>query len=285
MSFWGFSFVWVKIVYYYYQPITTVFLRLSIATIILFSIKKIFKIGLRPKKKDIKYFFLLALFEPFIYFLGESFGLKYVNSTVASLMVGTIPVFTPLVAYFVIKEHLSVFNFIGILISFVGIMIMVIEPDFSLKANPFGILLMLVAVAGAVGSTLIVKKLSGKYKAYTILSWQTLFGALLFLPLFLIFDLSNFLTVKPDLKVVMTLLELTVFATILAFFFFIKVVDKLGVSKTNVFTNFIPIVTAITAYFVLPEEEVNARIFMGIFVTLIGIFIAQKRSLKYDKRT
>jgi len=246
-------------------------------------VKSIFKIGVKPEKKDIKFLFLLAFFEPFIYFLGESFGMQYVSSTLASVIISTIPLFSPLAAFLLAKEKISLINFAGIIISFIGVLIMVLEPDFSLHESPKGIALMFLAVAAAIFYTIMVKKLSYKYKPITILSWQYFFGAFLFLPLFLKYDLQNFLSVKPDLRLIVTLFELVVFASILAFFFFIMVVKKLGINKTNVFTNFVPIVTAITAYYVLPEEEINLKVGVGITIAIIGIFVAQikrKSSLK-----
>ena len=41
MLFWGMSFVWSSIVFRYYNPITTIFLRLLISTLILFAYIKL----------------------------------------------------------------------------------------------------------------------------------------------------------------------------------------------------------------------------------------------------
>ena len=52
-------------------------------------------------------FLLMALFEPFIYFLGESYGLLYVSSTVAAVIVATIPLISPLFAWYFFREKLN----------------------------------------------------------------------------------------------------------------------------------------------------------------------------------
>ena len=44
---------------------------------------------------------MLAFFEPFFYFLGESFGLTYVSATVCSVLISTIPVFATIGAWIV----------------------------------------------------------------------------------------------------------------------------------------------------------------------------------------
>lgn len=71
MLFWSFSFVWVKVAYQAYEPLTVVLLRLVISVVLLF----VFSLSIRrlqiPDRKDAGIFLLLALFEPFLYFMGR----------------------------------------------------------------------------------------------------------------------------------------------------------------------------------------------------------------------
>lgn len=82
MLFWGLSFVWFKQVVVQYQPITIIFLRLLISGLII-ALYLVFTRKLQKiHRKDLKWFLLLAFTQPFCYFLGESFGLKLVSSTI-----------------------------------------------------------------------------------------------------------------------------------------------------------------------------------------------------------
>src|SRR6056297_696835 len=112
MIFWGISYIWTKIVLKYYHPITTIFLRLVISTIVLSVVVFVFKNNFSIKKKDYKYFLILAFFEPFCYFIGENFGIELVSPTVASIIISTIPVVTPIFAYLIIKEKLTKLNIV-----------------------------------------------------------------------------------------------------------------------------------------------------------------------------
>ena len=275
MSFWGFSFVWTKIVYEYLLPLSTIFIRLTFAALILVSIKFLFRIKIKPAKGDMKWLFLLSVTEPFMYFLGESFGMQYISSTLASVIISTIPVFSIIIAYIFVNEKLNWLNITGIFISFFGILIMVLEPNLSIKESPLGIGLMMIAVFAAVFYTIFVKKLAAKYKPFTILIWQNIFGSLLFLPLFIGFEWTDFSQVEFDFKLVRTLSQLIIFSSLLAFFLFIHVVDKLGITKTNVFTNFVPVVTAITAWILLPNEDPSLKTAFGILVVILGIYFSQ----------
>ena len=84
MIFWSVSFIWTRIAIDSFQPVTLISLRLLIASILLFiviaSARKLQKI----RWADLKWFVLLAFFEPYLYYMGETYGLTMVESTLAS---------------------------------------------------------------------------------------------------------------------------------------------------------------------------------------------------------
>ncbi|HAH58839.1 MAG TPA: hypothetical protein DCL86_11880, partial [Bacteroidales bacterium] len=80
-----------------------------------------------------------------------------------------------------------------------------------------------------------------KYSALTIISTQSLIGAIYFLPLFLVMDFSTFITITPPLSVILAIIQLSVFGSCMAFLLFIMVIAKLGMVKANLFTNLIPV--------------------------------------------
>src|SRR5665811_173266 len=108
--FWSFSFIWFKIAYQGYNPITVVIFRLAISAVLITLIARGLKRLQKPSRKDFRLFVLMAFFEPFIYFLGESYGLKYVSSTVAAVIVGTIPLISPVAAWYFYREKIKWMN-------------------------------------------------------------------------------------------------------------------------------------------------------------------------------
>ena len=190
MIFWAFSFIWFKIANETFRPITIVFLRLVFSIILLstyLGIKKKFE---KMRKEDRKLFLMLALFEPFFYFLGESFGLTYVSATVRSVLISTIPVIATIGAWIIFKERLKAINYFGIIISFTGIIIFVMNREGSLTFNIKGLSLLLLAVFSASGYNLTLSRLVGRYNPVFIVNLQNIIGAILFLPVFLISDFS-----------------------------------------------------------------------------------------------
>ncbi len=283
MIMWSLTFVWFKIVNEFYGPFTIVFLRLFIATIILLAISWFTSVLQKIRQGDLFRFLILALIYPFIYFIAESLGLTIISASQGAVIISTIPLIVPVGAYFLLNERVTKLNIVGILISFTGVIIVVMRKDFSFGTAPAGILLMLVAVLSAVGYTLMVKKLTERYNAYTITTYQNIFGTIFFLPLFLIFEYRDFLSSAHSFKAIINLGYLAVFGSSLAFILFNYGVKVLGATRTEIFANIIPILTAIFAFFML-GEDLGFQKLLGIAVVLSGLFIAQIKSRKrsYD---
>jgi drug/metabolite transporter (DMT)-like permease len=274
MIFWSFSFIWFKVANEYYRPITIVFIRLVISVILLTTYLLFTKKFMKIKKEDRKLFFMLALFEPFFYFLGESFGLTYVSSTVCSVIISTIPVVAAIGAWLIFRERLGILNYAGIILSFLGIIIFILNKDGSLSFNIKGLALLSFAVVSAVGYNLTLSRLVGSYSPVYIVNVQNILGALFFLPVFLIFDLRNFIEAPHSFNAFKPIIELSVFASCGAFILFAYSVRNIGISKANVFSNCIPVFTAIFSFLLLGEKLTFQNI-AGMSVVIAGLFLSQ----------
>ncbi len=274
MIFWSFSFIWFKLANETFRPITIVFLRLVIAVILLtaflFATGKFVKI----KKEDRKLFLLLSLFEPFFYFLGESHGLTYVSATVGSVLISTIPVIATLGAWLIFKERLKLINYAGIIISFLGILVFILNKDGSLSFNFKGLMLLSLAVLSAVGFNLTLSRLVGSYGPVYIVFVQNIIGVLLFLPVFLISDFQHFIHSPFVMKSFIPILELSLFASCGAFIFFAWSVKNMGITRANVFTNFIPIFTAFFSFLIF-SEKLTLQNITGVLIVIAGLFMSQ----------
>ncbi|MHC1702994.1 MAG: DMT family transporter [Tenuifilaceae bacterium] len=275
MIFWSYSFIWYKEVFIYYKPITLVVIRLVISSIFLFILTLSLR-RLNPlDRSDIKSFFLLAFFEPFLYFMGESFGVSLIPSTLAAVIVSTIPLFSPIGAYYFHDERITLMNFFGIIVSIIGVGIVIFHQGFGvIDANPLGVALMFVAVASALGYGILVKKLAAKYSVFTVITYQNTFGIIYFLPLFFIFEFDHFQSVAFSWNAMIPLLKLGIFSSTFAFIFFTFAMKNLGITKANIFTNTIPVLTAILAWIYLGEELTFTKM-IGIAVVIAGLFLSQ----------
>jgi drug/metabolite transporter (DMT)-like permease len=274
MMIWGMTFIWYKQVFTQIRPVTLVFLRLVIASPILLlvsaSVKKLQCIG----RRDLPYFMILALFEPFLYFIGESFGMQSISPTLGSVIVATIPLFTPLAASIFYHEHFSRVNMAGIIVSILGVCT-VMAGEMSLSGSTFrGALLMFLAVFAAVGYSVMVIKLASSYNSFSIVSWQNTIGMLYFLPLFVIFEWDQARQIQWNYSVIIPLLELALFGSALAFVFFTYSIKRLGMTRSTVFSNLIPVFTTLFSYFILKDKITGLKI-AGILVVIGGLLLTQ----------
>jgi len=280
MLFWGLSFVWFKIVVKWYEPLTIIFLRLIISGSLLMLFMWFSHSWQVVKRQHLKYLFLLAFTQPFCYFLGESFGLKLVSSTISSVIIATIPLFSPFAAYFLVREKVSHSIVAGMAFSFTGILLMVFNPDLSLNASPKGVLLLFIAVFSAVAYSVVIRKIAHKYNPVTIITYQNLIGAIYFLPLFLIFDFRHFITIRPNRELIVALLQLAVFASTLAYLFYIISIKEIGMIKANIFTNLIPVFTGIFSFFVLGERFTAVKV-AGMLLVMSGVVVSQSKGISF----
>lgn len=274
MIFWSFSFIWFKIANKTFHPITIVFIRLLFSAILMTVFLILTNNYMKIKKGDRKLFLMLALFEPFVYFLGESFGLTYVSATVCSVLIATIPVFATLGAWLIFKERLKAINYAGIITSFIGVLVFILNSDGSISFNIKGLGLLLLAVLSAVGYNLTLSRLIGTYSPVYIVNVQNLIGAVLFLPLFLILDFKHFISIPLTFDMFKPIIELSIFASCGAFILFAYSVRNMGITKANVFSNCIPVFTALFS-FILMGEKLTVQNLVGMAIVIGGLFMSQ----------
>ncbi|MFV0590601.1 MAG: DMT family transporter [Draconibacterium sp.] len=284
--FWSFSFIWFKIAYQGYGPITVVIFRLAISAVLITGIALFVKRLQKPDKKDFCLFVLMAFFEPFLYFIGESYGLIYISSTVAAVIVATIPLFSPVAAWFFFREKIRWMNALGLLFSFLGVGLVVLNGAFRFDASPLGVSLEFMAVVAAISYSIVLRKLVGKYNTLTILAYQNIIGVVFFLPVWLSLEINDFIHQPFHAEAFRAILFLAVFASTLAFVFFTQSIRHLGVNRSNTFINLIPVFVAILSYFIL-KDSLGVQQIIGILIVVSGLFLSQikrkrKRSAEFE---
>ena len=282
--FWSFSFIWFKVAFLGYNPVTVVIFRLTIAAVLITIIAAFLKRLQKPTKKDFWLFVLMAFFEPFIYFLGESYGLKYVSSTVAAVIVATIPLISPVFAWYFFRERLKWMNAAGLVFSFFGVGLVVLNGSFQFDASPLGVGLEFIAVFAAIAYSIVLKNLVSRYNTLSIIAYQNIIGIVFFLPVWLVVDFNDFITRPFHPEAFRAIILLAVFSSTLAFVFFTKSIRSIGVNRSNSFINLIPVFVAILSFFIL-KEELGGQKIVGIMVVVAGLFLAQiKRKRKEVKQ-
>lgn len=278
MLFWAVTFVWIKIAFAEgYRPYEIVFLRLALASGLLFGIMLLSGHWQKLSRRDLLRMILVSFSEPFAYFVGEANGLQYVSSTLGSLIISLIPIVTAIGAWLFLKEKAGLMLIVGLLVSTGGVIVMSLGGG-DLHATLKGILFLLVAVFAGMSYGLLVRRLTHSYSALTIVAWQSFFGLLLFSPLFLFYDAGHFFSMQQSLTGLGTIAAMSLCASVGAFLLYTGVIRELGVIRSNVFTNLIPVFTAGLAWMIL-GDELNFRVVAGLILTIGGLLLSQMKDL------
>lgn len=277
MIFWSFSFIWTRIAMESFKPVTLISLRLILASVLLFSFVKLSGKFQKIEKGDFKWFLMLAFFEPFLYYMGETYGLTLIEPTLASVIVATIPLFASLFAFVFLREKIVFLNILGIVISLLGVFFVVNEHKTGGVVEWKGISLIFLAVFAAVIYSVLLRKIPKHYSNFNIIMYQSAIGLLFFTPTFFITDFATISSTIITPKAIGALLMLSVFASVLAFVLFSGIVRKIGVAKTTVFNNLIPVFTAFFSWLIL-DEILSPGKWLGVCIVILGLFINQVKT-------
>ena len=156
---------------------------------------------------------------------------------------------------------------IGALISLAGVAL-VAGVSFALSGTVLGYIFMSGACVSWVAYCLLTRPLFISHSRIFIVFWQSLIGFIGFLP-FTFFESSWSM---PGLDVWGHLLFLGLFCSALGYWFYTMALEDLGVGKATIFINFIPVISAIGAFFVLGERLKPLQWF-GAALVLAGVYL------------
>ena len=278
MLIWSMSGIATKQALVTLTPLTLVTVRFVLAVVFMLIVGLATHSLVKPQKADIKLFIIAGFFQPFLYYVCETYAYQALNSpTVAEVLLSTSPLFAPLFAALILKEKVTRNNLIGIIVSTAGVMTMVLvgNANFAIGSS-WGILLAFLAVFTAVGYTIILKKFPARYNALSIVFYVQLSSLIFFLPTWAIVDLPHITTISLNAKATGALLYLSLFSSVIAFVLFCYSVRKIGVTRANAFNNIRPVFTALIML-IFFAEHMPALKWIAMAFVIIGLFICQKQ--------
>lgn len=276
---WGTTFISTKVLLTSLTPIEILFIRFFIGYITLWIV---YPHRMSLKQKHHEYYFLAAgLCGITLYYLFENIALTYTLASHVGVIISIAPFFTAILAYFFLGDKkLNVRFFIGFVIAMVGICMMSFKGDESLSFHLTGDLLAIVAaLIWAIYSTLTQKIASFEYNTIQSTRHMFFYGLIFMLPFLLIMDFHPEFSTLCNPLILGNLLFLGFGASALCFVTWNLAVKILGPVKTSVYIYIVPVITAITSFVIL-HESMNQMTIIGIILTLIGLWLSEKRDGK-----
>lgn len=254
---------------------TLTFLRTVIATIGLFLIVSVRSGPLKIERNDWKQLALLG-------FLGVSlnqflylYGMRFSTAANGALLYAATPIFVLVLSRLMLKEVMSSRKTFGIILAFVGIVIVIFERgiDFS-SGYAFGNLLILIAVVAWTLFTVLGRQMILKYGALKTTTAMMLCGTLFFSPLGVV-SASQFAFGQLSLLHWAGILYLAIGTSILGYLLWYHALSRIEASKVAVFANIQPVFATILSLLFL-NYSVTPAFVMGSITTICAIYITQR---------
>jgi drug/metabolite transporter (DMT)-like permease len=275
---WGASFIATKVALQDISPITVVWLRFLMGVVILGIAVILRKQFALPDNKEWAYFALLGFLGITFHQWLQSNGLQTSEAGTTAWIVSTTPVFMALLGWLLLKERLGWIKNLGILLAFLGVLVVVSRGDFrSVSIGSFGapgdVLILVSAVNWAVFSALSrrgLKSHPASLMMFYVMLFGWLFTSLLFLGTKGFFEIGN-LTFNGWLGVIF----LGIFCSGLAYIAWYDALKALSTAQTGVFLYIEPLVAVVVAFFVLGEAITLASLFGGAII-LFGVWLVNR---------
>jgi len=230
-------------------------------------------------KTDLKTLIFYTLFGITFNILCFFEGLKLTDSINAPVIMTGAPILTAILAFIFLKEKISLSKIAGISLGSIGLLLIIIEPLLfkGLNKSIIGNLFLVLATMGAVGQTVIGRKILPRYNPFQFTFWAFLIGSLTFLPF-----AARDLWINPDLYFLMDIRGYTgiifgaIFSSVLGYGLYAYGLSKIQASEAILFTYLDPIAGTIAGVLIL-NEIITWPFIAGSFFIVFGILIAEKR--------
>jgi drug/metabolite transporter (DMT)-like permease len=254
-AIWGPSFLFIKVAVHEVPPLTLVLGRVGLAAIVLYVVLRM-RGGQMPTERNfwlrIAFMGLFANAVPFVLF---SWGEQYVDSALASILNGTTPLFTVVLAhYFTDDDKMTSTKLGGTILGFLGL-IMLVAPSLleGFQLESFG-LVALVFAAVCYGVTIVFsRKYLSNYPPLVAPTGQLAMATLFLLPLSLVFEQPGNLSM-PSLPALASWVALSLLGTAVGFIVYYHILARFSASDLSMVTYLIPIFGIILGVLVLGER-------------------------------
>ena len=277
---WGASFLFVEILLNYISPFMIVYLRVSLASLILILYLILSKIKFQFSFLLVFNFFIMGMLNNVFPFLLITYGQQTVSGGLASILNANTSFLTILLASLILKnEPLTKSRIIGVLIGVIGVIIVVgygnIYDLFDKGSGKFLILLSGLSYAfAAIFAKVRLQNIQPEVAATGMLTMSTLILS----PFIFLFYGNEVLSL--NIISMSYSLMFAVICSVLAYFIYFKILLSTGAGNLLICTIIIP-PSAILLNAILIGESITFNELIGLVIITFGLLILDGRLKKF----
>lgn len=271
----GASVVAVRVAVRDIPPTTLAVFRFGMGAVVLLGAAALVRPELvRVDLRSLPYVALLGAIIFSLFPLSFNAGLQFTQATRGALMLATMPIWSSVLARFVVKERLSTRQLLGVGVSVCGIVIVVVEHGLTLEGGSRALLgdalLLLTAFWGALYGVL-AKRALNRYHPLTLVSYAMLFGTITLLPIAIAEGLIEELE-QLDSSLVGLLLFLGIPGGAIGFGLWTAALTRLSPTQLAVYINLNPVVAAMLGVLLL-SEKATPLFLLSFAVVIAGVML------------
>lgn len=268
---WGPSFLFIKVGVRDIPPLTFVMARVGLASIMLYLLLRLQGRKLPRLGRIWLHFAFMGLFANALPFVLFSWGELYVDSALASILNGTTPIFTVVLAHFLVADdRLTPMKLVGTTLGFAGLLVLV-TPSFTggIQAEALGLLAMALAAICYAVTIIYARRFLRGQRPLVAPTAQLFMAAIFLLPLSLVVD-KPYALPFPSFPSLGSLLALAFLGTAIAFTIYYHILEKMNATSLSTVTYVIPVFGVALGITILGERPPWTA-YLGCFLIILGV--------------
>ena len=268
----GFSFLFSKTALSVAHPLLILAVRFTFAfaalnLLILFGLVKV-----KFRGKKLGGLILMALAQPFLYFIFELYGISLTSSALSGLIISLVPVAVMFLSTAFLKERPTVLQIVCSVISLIGVGAVSVLSNDGNKTTVIGIVLLLLAVVSAAVFNILSRKKSADFSPFERTYFMFLIG-------FIGFNILAVTVLKGDYlsghalcfksaDFIISILYLSIVSSVMAFILYNYSTSRISVVRSSSFSNIITVVSVIAGILILKESFSVLQILLCVPIVL-----------------
>ena len=271
---WSGSIIASKLSYDTLAPMSLGLIRFSLSTVVFFAICLLSGQRTVPDARSMAQIALTGLLGTTLYFAAENYGVQMLPASTSSLIVGSFPAMALLLEWVIDHARPRPAKTTGIVLAFLGVALLALTE--SREGGSDVLVGSLVLMFGGLCWALYnfaMRMVMGRYTTLTITTWQTLFGALGFVPFVMAEGMPDQL---PSPTAWASLAYLVLGCTVVGFVLYNWGLEELEPSTATSLSNLIPVFGLVLSALIL-GEQISLQQLVGGTIVVAGIVLSTRQ--------
>ena len=263
---------------HYIGPFGFIMLRV-VGACILFWLVGLFMPKETIERKDFLRIAFTALFGMCINMLMFFKGLQLSTPINSGVIVTLTPIIILILSAFFLKEKLTRFKFLGIILGFIGALLLILYGNSTKVINApnisFGNTMLLINAVSFGAYLVMVKPLTKKYSTVTLMKWMFLLGVIYTFP----FTITEFIEVSwkaLPFEAIWRISFVIVGTTFLTYMFNVFALKTLPATTIGAFTYLQPIITIVYAV-ITGNDILDGVKILACLLVFLGVYLVSKK--------